>query len=310
MEPSGYEQVKLPSSCFWAQRAYRSIAESFLIVQEKEGGWQKKDAQQLLMQLDADILFVIGASADVCFIRCMSRTEKVRALEMVDFMLEQYGIAKGDAKWAQGSVSQVILMVCMSEQEITDQLLYFMYRAEQYFQTSRVVWANSFETNEKELFEAMRPYRKKQVSWAYVRTTEIADAGTFLNVRTLENDTGVMIRADENTYVMIGCLGEVYAIDREKFEASYVPSTEKLDIFTNLLSFIPSVERVDGGIYLTIDEVAHLCYPKQGAGIMAAELAERTKVFCKNRTDYFIGNPGDYLAMRCEDYQDIYVIRK
>ena len=34
------------------------------------------------------------------------------------------------------------------------------------------------------------------------------------------------------------------------------------------------------------------------------------KVFGKGRGDYFIGKAGDYLAIRLDDLQDMYIIRR
>lgn len=110
--------------------------------------------------------------------------------------------------------------------------------------------------------------------------------------------------------IMIGCLGEIYEITDEKFKSTYDVTYERLDIFERYFDFIPAVELPDKGKYVTIDEMAHLCYPKPGNGIWAKRLDKRTKIFRKGSLDYFIGNPGDYMAIRADDYQDIYVIQQ
>ena len=63
------------------------------------------------------------------------------------------------------------------------------------------------------------------------------------------------------------------------------------------------------GEYMIIDEYAHICHPKPGAGIKADRLKYRTKVFRNGKPDYFIGKPGDYLAIRPDDLTDIYIIQ-
>ena len=142
-------------------------------------------------------------------------------------------------------------------------------------------------------------------------TDRIAAAGTKLAVKSLENETGITIVADPDIYIMIGRRGEVYHIRRDKFLATYELTEEPLDIFTQMLDFIPVVETVSDGGYISIDEMARLCYPKTQAVICCQELKKRTRVFSKNsEQEYFLGRPGDYLAVRLDDITDIYVIQR
>lgn len=292
------------------QKAFRHETESLVLMRESEEYCVKEQAEQILAETGAQVLLLIGKISDRFLVRCLCKTRQTRALELIDFVFGQFGIAKGTAEWAQGSVSEVLLSVCMSEVDVPDETEYFMLRADAYFTECEVIEALTFAEENPERIHAMKEYGKARVSWAYVKTTEIVPEGVTLSVRTLENDTGVLVNAGEDVYVMIGCLGEVYQIHREKFESSYEVSGEKLDIFTKMLDFIPAVERVDDHTYLPIDELAHLCYPKPGAGVYAQQLEKRTRVFSKNGSDYFLGQNGDYLAIRKDDVQDVYIIRK
>jgi phosphoglycolate phosphatase len=114
---------------------------------------------------------------------------------------------------------------------------------------------------------------------------------------------------------MIGNRGEVYDIKKEKFDNSYYITDEKLDIFTSMMDFIPTVETMSDGCdekqCLSIDEMAKICYPKTGINIYAKELKNRTKVFgVSNREDYYIGHQGDYMAVRTDDVSDAYIIKR
>lgn len=176
------------------------------------------------------------------------------------------------------------------------------------FSKTAVIYADK-EAAREEQIRQLPIYCKKQVPWAVVETLDIAKPGEKICIKTLENDTGLIIHADADLLIMIGCLGEVYEITRQKFENSYEKSDEQLDIFSQLLDFIPAVELPRTGEYKTIDELAYLCVPKPG-GIYAKQLQVRTKVFGKGRGDYFIGKAGDYLAIRLDDLQDMYIIRR
>ena len=183
-----------------------------------------------------------------------------------------------------------------------------MEQTDAYFSKTAVIYADK-EAAREEQIRQLPIYCKKQVPWAVVETLDIAKPGEKICIKTLENDTGLIIHADADLLIMIGCLGEVYEITRQKFENSYEKSDEQLDIFSQLLDFIPAVELPRTGEYKTIDELAYLCVPKPG-GIYAKQLQIRTKVFGKGRGDYFIGKAGDYLAIRLDDLQDMYIIRR
>ena len=60
-----------------------------------------------------------------------------------------------------------------------------------------------------------------------------------------------------------------------------------------------------------MDDKAKLCLPKGDNVIYAMPLTKRTKVFSEsNKGEYFVGREGDYLAMREDDMNDIYIIQK
>ena len=276
-------------------------------IDERESSCQ--EIEKLAKELSVDVLLVVGKISDRICVSCLSLTEDIRALELIDYAFGQFGLAKGTARYATGTVSEILLSTCMSEREIFDVTDYFEELMNEYYTRCDTIEAASFASQNPERLSAMKEYQKAAISWAYVKTTDIVPEGYTLCVRTLENDTGVQVRSAKETYIMIGCLGEVYQIHKDKFESSYVVTDEKLDIFTQMLDFIPAVECVDDGAYLTIDEQAHLCYPKPGASILAEKLEKRTRVFSKNG-DYFLGKPGDYLAVRKDDSQDVYIIQE
>lgn len=289
---------------------YLHTQEPIALVSEEQVQLTPQQAEGILDETGRQVLLLVRKSADCFCLRCLSRSQKIRALELIDFVLGQFGIAKGTAQWAQSSVSEVLLSVCMSEAEAEDATEYFLLRADAYFTECDVVEAATYATRNSDQMAKMKEYEKALVTWAYVKTTDIVPKGVSLSVRTLENDSGVTVEAAEDIYIMIGCMGEVYQIQLEKFSASYESSEKPLDMFIQMFEFIPAVERLDNHTYLPIDEMAKICYPKREAGIFAKQLEKRTRVFGKTFSDYFVADPGDYLAVRKDDLQDIYVIRK
>ena len=56
---------------------------------------------------------------------------------------------------------------------------------------------------------------------------------------------------------------------------------------------------------------AKICIATGGTHIHAKELTNRVKVFTAwDEEKYMLGKPGDYLAVRCDDKHDIYVVER
>ena len=56
---------------------------------------------------------------------------------------------------------------------------------------------------------------------------------------------------------------------------------------------------------------AKICIATGGTHIHAKKLTNRVKVFTAwDEEKYMLGKPGDYLAVRCDDKHDIYVVER
>ena len=279
-----------------------------------DGIWEtdctEDNLRKILREFSGELLIVTQEFPDSVQVGCISMTPRTKALEFLDYLFGNYGIIKGNANYAQGKMSTVLLKVSMKEKGIEKTVDYFLDKADGYFSDLQRIVATSFVRNNQEELEKLEKYTKKNIPWAFVRSLDIAPKGTRIRIKTLENDTGVEIFAGEKMIVMIGCLGEIYEITEEKFRKTYTETEECLDIFDRYFDFIPAVELPDTAEYITIDEMAHLCYPKSEPGILARPLDRRTKVFRKGSLDYFIGKEGDYIAVRCDDYDDVYIIQQ
>lgn len=272
---------------------------------------EQEKALEFLHKQDIDFLLLSRCWQEQQELYFFSRTKTVRALEFLGYLLEDSGLVKGDGTYAKGQISLVMLRVYEAEQEIYDSLQYIMYRVERYFEEVEFIDAAKYAAAHKEEICSMNRYAKKQEKWFYVKTLDIVDAGQKICLKTLENESGVIVTANEDTYIMIGCRGEVYDIVRSKFERTYQVSDEPLDVFEQMLYYIPAVETVPEGEYISLDELARVCYPVAGSEIYAKQLTKRTKIFSVNEEQgYFLGDVGDYMAVRPDDYQDIYIIQK
>ncbi len=290
---------------------YRFTGKPLMVV--ITNAWDDADLQLYLSHLresDAQVLLLIREIADGTEVCCFSVTPRIKAIEFMDFMFGSYGVMKGDRELAIGKMPSVLLMVQMEECGDESPAAYFMRRAALYYSETDSIEALYFVAENETRVSQIPKYHKKAVKWAFVKTLDIAPAGQTLCIKSLESEDGVCFASNENLYIMIGCLGEVYEIARAKFENSYVETGEKLDVFDTFFDFMPAVELPEDGTYCAIDELANICYPKPGTGILAVALERRTKIYRKDSVDYFVGNPGDYMAIRCDDMTDIYIIQK
>lgn len=324
-EAYGFEAEPVLPEPFKNTEGYRYQSEAFCMVgltgddaeqmarQVLAGDWKAMGAygERLQQQLTCKYLLLLWDTREEKQLLCFSQSRRVRALEFLDFLIPEFGLVKGTAGCASGRISSVILKVKMAELDITDTLEYFMKKADEYFRECDWIDAAEYAGLHTEDIRSMQHYQKKTIPWAYVRSTDVVPEGQRISMKSLENESGLVITAQPDVYIMIGCRGEIYDITRETFLETYEPTEEKLDVFGQMLDFLPAVETVPDGDYISLDEAAHLCYPKAGAGIYARELTHRTKVFPADRNqEYFLGRPGDYLAVRTENFCDIYVIQR
>lgn len=294
-------------------RVYRHLEEPLLVVEikgELRDFVTSIDLDRLRKEKDCQyILFVADSQAEIRLF-FSSGTREIRALEFLDTLIPEFGLVKGSGECAEGQISSVILEVKMANNEITDVIEYFLKQTADYFANCDCIEAEEYGKEHEEDIKGLQRYVKRKEGWAFVKSLDVAEKGTQIQIKTLENESGMLLTADEEAYIMIGCRGEVYDMKRQKFEATYEATKEPLDVFERMLDFIPAVENASTGEYISLDELAHICYPKQGSGIYAKKLSKRTKVFpVGGNREYFYGRPGDYIAIRADDLCDSYIIQ-
>lgn len=239
-----------------------------------------------------------------------SDQKSIRPLEFMDYLVQEYVLVQGDKRKAQAVLTPILLQSMMAEFEADSAQQLFARISETYFSKCAWIYAKDYAREHEAEILQMQAYRKKKITWAFVKTTDIVAEGNTFFLKSLENESELTLTASPDLYVMIGRLGEIYHIRRSRFEESYETRGEALDPFDQMFVYLPEVRTTDTGAFVTLDELAHVCWPKQKGGIYASSLTCRTKVFNPyNEDEYFVGKKGDYLAIRQDDLSDMYIIK-
>ena len=71
------------------------------------------------------------------------------------------------------------------------------------------------------------------------------------------------------------------------------------------------IKNRQNGSNLILTDYARICVPTGETHIWARPLERGVKVFTQWDTDkYMLGKPGDYLAVKCDDPHDVYVVER
>ena len=300
---------------YYGEESLMMVVSDETLPREKEPGQEMMERIRKSVEeefaLPCRLLLVIWEAHDEMHISCISTTGRVRALDFLNVFLWDIGLVKGNDVFSSGWITDTVLDVGIEELDLKDRLEYFKLRTLIYFKECVIIDAISYGPEHESEIRKLPVYYKKQIPWYFVRSSEITAPGNLINIRSLENESGMNITSSDDIYIMIGNQGEVYYMDRKKFESSYEPTDEVLDIFAQVMAYMPEVQVLPEVGFVSIDEIARTCYPKRGCGIYARQLEGRTKVFpVYDREHYFLGKKGDFLVVRTDDISDIYIIQE
>ena len=255
-----------------------------------------------LLQVDAiKTCVVFNEVPDGYKFSVRSCIKEVNASELAAFLAQDIGSGGGHYEKAGGFIS---LWRYEENFPTLHTEAYFNNRMTQYFDSYELIYAEDYQAD----LEGMKQYIKRNIPVGYVKADRVLPVGTPITIRTLEGD--IELTVDEDLYIIIGIKGEVYPNRREKFEHSYRILDQKYQHSTEM-EYVPTIkDRVDGST-LTLTDFAGVCVPTGKVSIYARELIKGVKVFTAwDKEKYMLGKPGDYLAVRCDDLHDVYVVEK
>lgn len=255
-----------------------------------------------LLQVDAIRTCVVFSEAhDGYKFSVRSCVKEVNASELAAFLAQDIGSGGGHYEKAGGFIS---LRLYEENFPTLHAEAYFNNRMTQYFDSFDLIYAREYQAD----VSKMKRYRKKSIPVGYVKADNVFPVGTPVTVRTLEED--IELTVDEDLYLIIGSKGEVYSSGKEKFERFYRPLDQRY-VQNEKLEYVPIIkDRVDGSTF-PLTDYARVCVSTGNVDIYARELERGVKVFTTWEKDkYMLGKPGDYLAVRCDDLHNVYVVER
>lgn len=252
----------------------------------------------ILLQVDSvNACVVFSKISSGIKLSVRSCVNEISAADLAKFLTENTGSGGGHEQKAGGIIKYDIYGLLYPKKEIAD---FLREKMTEYFSESRVIRAGEFVPD----VSAMKKYRKKRLTIGYVPSTDIVPEGTDILIRTLEGD--ISVNAANDIYIMIGVLGEVYPIKKEKFEKSYRDSSEPIFLKTE---YVPSIVEKPNYKIRLLTEYAKGCTSRTDSLIWASRLEQPVKVYTSwDKDRYYRGRSGDYLAAQYSDTSDVYII--
>ncbi|MDY2847479.1 MAG: DHH family phosphoesterase [Oscillospiraceae bacterium] len=254
----------------------------------------------LVLQVDSvDVSVVCCCVSGGIKLSVRSCVNGINAAELAGFIAENIGSGGGHSRKAGGFIST--RLADGAKTDISDPLSFLEKKICEYCECFDIINAESCCPDLSE----MKLYTKKAQHLGYVKSTDIFPEGTLFCIRTLEGDFD--IEASSDIYIMINKDGSIYPITSEKFSRSYFLSD---DAFETDSEYAPSIISKTMG-QRELLQYAKSCMSKPGANIYASELTRRVKLYTLwDRDNYMTGQVGDYLAVRCDDHHDMYIVSR
>lgn len=232
-----------------------------------------------------------------------SCVKEVKASELAAYIAEGYGGGGGHVVKAGGFMQKDLLDKRLPEYDHDSIKQFLMDRMREYFENTEISYAGN---ENLDITDGFKRYIKLPVTVGYVKASTLAEIGTKVTIRTLEGDIDTVI--DDETYIVIGVDGEIYPIKKNKFEVKYSDCDEQ---YVYPGEYSPVLVNLWTGERIDIISHAHSCKDNGGVGIYAKELDHRTKIFTAwDREKYYLGIPGDFIAVREDDFSDFYIIAR
>ncbi|MGN0401858.1 MAG: bifunctional oligoribonuclease/PAP phosphatase NrnA [Acetatifactor sp.] len=258
-----------------------------------------------LLQVDViDCCVVFNEVNDGYKFSVRSCVKEVNASELAGYLAEGIGSGGGHYEKAGGFVS---MRLYEENYPTLHAEAYFNQRMTRYFDSYELIYAASYEPAPTD----MTRYVKRKLPQAFVKVADLLPEGTPITLRTLEGDKDMTVT--EDLYIMLDVKGNANSVHQKNFEEAYrvLEDTQKWRDSLHKIDYAPLIKNRNSGKDLRLTEFAHNCIPTEEVTVMARSLDKGVKVFAAEEDGrYMRGEPGDYLVIRCDNQQEIYIVEK
>jgi hypothetical protein len=255
----------------------------------------------LAMQVDVvDVVVAFSVVDERIKFSVRTAIREVKASDLTSWLAHDVGWGGGHREKAGGLILGAKYAAHFGEVPHAE---FFTQRLKEYLSRYEVIDCMNLSAPvaRKLNMNAMKNYRKVLVKLGFVPCRELFEKRTKLQIRMLEGD--VDITTNEDTILMIGLKGEVYPMQRTKFEESYAVINER---FSLPLSYPPTILDHNAGTRISLWEYAKVCIGG-GGHVLATRITSGVKVFTRwDSENYLLGNVNDWIVKLSPD--DLYVV--
>ena len=279
----------------------------------------------LVLEVDAvDICIVFNIQPGGIKLSVRSCTKEVKASELVAELCKGIGSGGGHLLKAGGRIQMELmkeeyLRFCeknhftprmeldgkgLAEQPTASGIKSVLeQRLRDYMDNTDIIYAADYE-EEENLVE----YDRRPIPWGYVRSTELAEKGTRLTIRSINGDQE--LEAKEDVFLIFGLDGEVRRVTEAALQGRY-RSYPDWEFSLRKAEYCPTVKNHSTGIVMSPLGLTRVCVPKGHMTVYARKLERKVKLFPKGEEDsYLLGRVGDYLVSRTQNIQDAFIVER
>lgn len=254
-----------------------------------------------VIQVDAiNTCVVYNATEEGFKFSVRSCNREVKANELAQFLAQKMGTGGGHTEKAGGFISRRRYeKTCPGIHSEN----YFGRRVIEYYEDFDLIDFRNYRID----ISSMYQYCKKDIPFGYIKLDRFMKIGTPVTIRTLEGDRNIIVEPD--SYFMVGMKGDIYPIDAKKFREEYREEDTSYSLSDAL--YTPQIKNRETGETFEMLDMARTCYVQKEIYILARKLTKNVKVFTNWLEDsYMLGKIGDYLVVKEDSLQDIYVIEQ
>lgn len=254
----------------------------------------------LALQVDSVLVCVVYSESSLGIkFSVRSCENEIMANELAAFLAEDIGSGGGHRDKAGGFISKSDYNKTCAHLNADE---YFLRRLTKYYKSFDVIYSKTDRVS----MEGMKLYKNRALIVGFVPLAEVVADQTPIIIRTLEGDLDLL--SSKDIYIMIGIKGEVYPITQENFEKNYCVLDGN---YNKEFEYFPSIRNKQDSNVIHLQSIAKKCISKGESYIYAKPLKKATKVFTAwDGEKYMYGKINDYLAVRKDDEQEIYIIEQ